>query len=53
MQATGTSHIGSESTNNSIDDDDHDAEDLGATLIPPTNRAGTMYLCDGAACLFL
>ena len=31
MQATGTSHIGSESTNNSIDDDGHDAEDLGGT----------------------
>jgi len=29
--AIGSSHVGSESTNNSIDDDGHDAEDLGGT----------------------
>jgi hypothetical protein len=47
-QATGSSHVGSESTNNSMDVDGRSREDLGganvgSNIIPATNRVTTTY----------
>jgi len=52
MQASGSSHVGLESTNNSIDVDGHNGEDLCGPHIDNNIAASnigvqTMHLCDG------
>ena len=52
MQASDSSHVGLESTNNSIDVDGHNGEDLCGPHIDNNIAASnigvqTMHLCDG------